>query len=88
MARYRAAYPPEFRRQLVDLFRAGRSIAELADEFEPSTRTTICDRKDRPAPGLVDRDFSAEGPNRLWVADITYIPTWTGFLYFAVVLDA
>lgn len=36
MSRYRAAYPPEFRRQLVDLFRAGRSIAELAEEFEPS----------------------------------------------------
>lgn len=37
MARYRAAYSPEFRRQLVDLFRAGRNIAELAEEFEPST---------------------------------------------------
>ena len=30
----------------------------------------------------------APGPNRLWVADITYVPTWTGFLYLAVVLDA
>jgi transposase len=36
VSRYRAAYPPEFRRQLVELFRAGRSIAELAEEFEPS----------------------------------------------------
>ena len=36
MPRYRAAYPPEFKRQLVELFRSGRSIAELADEFEPS----------------------------------------------------
>lgn len=36
MSRYRAAYPSEFRRQLVELFRAGRSIAELAEEFEPS----------------------------------------------------
>jgi putative transposase len=42
----------------------------------------------RPAPDLVDRDFTAEGPNRLWVADITYISTWAGFLYLAVVLDA
>jgi putative transposase len=42
----------------------------------------------RQAPDLVDRDFTAEGPDRLWVADITYIPTWTGFLYLAVVLDA
>lgn len=53
-----------------------------------STRTTVRDREDRPAPDLVDRDFTAEGPNRLWVADITYIPTWAGFLYLAVVLDA
>ena len=37
---------------------------------------------------MVDRNFAAEGPNRLWVADITYIPTWAGFLYLAVVLDA
>src|SRR5499425_494457 len=42
----------------------------------------------RQAPDLVERDFTAERPNMLWVADITYIPTWTGFLYLAVVLDA
>lgn len=41
----------------------------------------------RPAPDLVDRKFEAKGPNQLWVADITYIPTWSGFLYLAVVLD-
>jgi putative transposase len=41
----------------------------------------------RQAPDLVDRQFKAEGPNRLWVADITYIPTWAGFLYLAVVID-
>jgi len=39
------------------------------------------------APDLVDRDFTATGPDQLWVADITYIPTWAGFLYLAVVLD-
>jgi putative transposase len=42
----------------------------------------------RPAPDLVQRDFSASAPNRLWVADITYIATWTGCLYLAVVVDA
>ena len=42
----------------------------------------------QPAPDLVERHFAAEDPNRLWVADITYIPTWSGFLYLAVVLDA
>ncbi len=40
------------------------------------------------APDLVERDFSASGPDQLWVADITYIPTWTGWLYLAVVVDA
>jgi len=51
------------------------------------TVTTIRDRDARPAPDLVDRQFKAEAPNQLWVADITYIPTWAGFLYLAVVLD-
>jgi len=41
----------------------------------------------RAAPDLVERQFTATGPNELWVADITYIPTWSGFLYLAVVLD-
>jgi putative transposase len=50
--------------------------------------TTKRDKNARPAPDLVDRDFTVEGPDQLWVADITYIPTWTGFLYLAVVLDA
>ena len=50
--------------------------------------TTQRDRDARPAPDLVDRNFAAPGPNRLWVADITYVPTWTGFLYLSVVLDA
>ena len=45
------------------------------------------DKDARPAPDLVDRNFVATAPNQLWVADITYVPTWTGFLYLAVVLD-
>jgi putative transposase len=51
-------------------------------------RTTIRDPEGRGAPDLVKRVFSASGPDELWVADITYIPTWSGFLYLAVVLDA
>ncbi len=39
------------------------------------------------APDLVKRDFTADAPDRLWVADITYVPTYAGFLYLAVVLD-
>lgn len=50
-------------------------------------RTTVRDRDARPAPDLVERTFSADEPNRLWVADITYVPTWAGFLFLAVVLD-
>lgn len=40
-----------------------------------------------PAPDLVERTFVADRPDQLWVADITYVPTWTGFLYLAIVLD-
>jgi putative transposase len=50
--------------------------------------TTRRAERARPAPDLVERDFSVDGPDRLWVADITYVPTWAGFLYLAVVLDA
>ena len=49
--------------------------------------TTERDRRQRPAPDLVNREFIADGPNRLWVADMTYIPTWAGFVYLAVVVD-
>ncbi len=49
--------------------------------------TTRRDEAARPAPDLVERDFVATGPDRLWVADITYITTWAGFLYLAIVLD-
>ena len=51
-------------------------------------RTTVRSPQASPAPDLVERDFAAPGPDRLWVADITYIATWAGFLYLAVVLDA
>jgi putative transposase len=179
MARKHAPYAPEFRRQMIELVRAGRTPEELAKEFEPSaqairnwvaqadrdegrredglttvereelnrtvtdaaliveiraahaaskgtygapriqidladagirvsrkriarlmrnaglagvsrrkgTVTTVRDGA-RQAPDLVDRNFTADRPNMLWVADITYIPTWAGFLYLAVVLDA
>jgi len=49
--------------------------------------TTQRDPKQRPAPDLVKRQFSAAGPNRLWVADMTYVPTWAGFIFLAIVLD-
>jgi putative transposase len=52
------------------------------------TVTTRRDKHQSNAPDLVRRQFEAEGPNRLWVADMTYVPTWAGFIYLAVVLDA
>ena len=53
-------------------------------------RGPVTTRRDaaRPPPDLVDRNFTADQPNRLWVADITFIPAAAGFLYLAVVLDA
>ncbi len=49
--------------------------------------TTERDLRQRPAPDLVKRRFLADGPNQLWVADMTYVPTWAGFLYLSMVLD-
>ena len=51
-------------------------------------RTTRRDRSTMPAADLICRDFTTAGPNRLWVADITYVKTDEGFLYLAFVLDA
>ena len=50
--------------------------------------TTTVKDGGRQAPDLVARNFAADRPDVLWVADITYVPTWAGFLYLAVVLDA
>ena len=52
-----------------------------------TTFTTVRDPDGRPSDELVKRDFTAAGPDQLWVADITYIPTWAGFLFLAIVLD-
>jgi putative transposase len=49
--------------------------------------TTERDVRQRPAPDLVQRQFVATDLNQLWVADMTYIPTWAGFLYLSVVID-
>ena len=62
--------------------------AELAGVSRRRFVTTTVKGDGRQAPDLVDRNFMACKPNMLWVADITYCPTWSGFLYLAVVLDA
>lgn len=49
--------------------------------------TTRRDPHATPAPDLLDRNFTAPSPHRVWVADITYVPTWAGFLYVGIILD-
>lgn len=49
--------------------------------------TTRKDAASAPSEDLLNRDFTADAPNKRWVADITYVSTWQGFLYVAVVLD-
>src|SRR5437763_6299948 len=50
-------------------------------------RTTIPDELSPRPADLVERNFTAAAPNRLWVADLTYVSTWTGFVYVAFVVD-
>jgi putative transposase len=73
------------RKRVARLMRAAR-LQGVSRRKAP--RTTQRQPGARPAPDLVQRDFTTEAPNRLWVADITYIATWTGWLYLAVVVDA
>ena len=77
-----------------DIFVSRKRVSRLMREYgllgvhrRGFVVTTQRDRAARPAPDLVNRTFSAEAPDKLYVADITYIPTWSGFLYLAVVLD-
>jgi putative transposase len=50
-------------------------------------RTTVPDPKAACPRDRVNRQFKAERPNQLWVADMTYVPTWAGFIFLAIVLD-
>jgi putative transposase len=50
-------------------------------------RTTIGDASAARPADLVDRDFTATAPNRLWVADFTYVATWSGMVYVAFIVD-
>ncbi|MFK0194933.1 IS3 family transposase [Kitasatospora sp. NPDC090308] len=69
---------------------AGRLVAELGIEGVirgRRRRTTVPERAAPRPPDLVGRDFSAERPGRLWVADVTHVRTWSGWVYVAFVLD-
>jgi putative transposase len=89
------------RRMWIALRRAGQPVARCtverlmrangicgAKRRGKPWRTTRPDPGARRRPDLVDRDFSAQGPNRLWVADITYLRCWEGVVFFAFVIDA
>ena len=65
-----------------------REMALAGISRRKGTRTTRRDHRLRPAPDLVERRFEVDAPDVLWVADITYVPTWAGFLFLAVVVDA
>jgi putative transposase len=64
------------------LFWCGGRRRKARTTFRPQTERTP------PAPDLVKRNFTPEAPDRLWVADITYVRTWEGWLYLSFVLDA
>ena len=51
-------------------------------------RTTTPDETTARPADLVERNFSATRPNQLWVADLTYVASWSGFVYVALVIDA
>ena len=51
-------------------------------------RTTVPDEAAPRPADLVERDFSASRPNQLWVADLTYVATWSGFVYASFIIDA
>ena len=59
--------------------------SRISKAFTPTT--TKADPSKRPAANVLDRDFTAERPNRKWVTDITYLPTLAGWVYLAAIVD-
>lgn len=63
----------------------------MASKVSDEVDFKITTRQDKKAPrpiDLVDRNFTVDAPNRLWVADFTYVATWSGFVYTAFIIDA
>ena len=82
----RAAGEKHGRKRIARLMREAGLVG--ASRRRGGITITRRDQDARPAPDLVDRNFVASAPTQLWVADITFVPTASGFLYLAVVLDA
>ncbi len=73
------------RKRVARLMRGAGLVGVHRRRYRP---TTVRDEEATPTPDLVERDFSVAGPDMLWVADITALPTRQGQLHLAVVLDA
>lgn len=67
--------------------RAMRSLGLQGIRRSKGIRTTIPAKDGKRAGDLLDRDFTAEAPNRTWVMDFTSVRTWVGFVYVAFILD-
>jgi putative transposase len=61
-------------------------LAKYVGKYRPATTQSA--HAHAPSPDLLEREFTADGPNKKWLCDITYIPTDEGFLYLAGVMDA
>ncbi len=73
------------RKRIARLMRREQMVARKAHKRVP--RTTRRDRHAKPAPNLLNQEFSAPAPDRKWAGDMTYIDTAEGWLYLAVILD-
>ncbi len=67
--------------------RAMRLLGLSGIRRDKGIRTTIPAKDGKRAGDLLDRDFTAVAPNRVWVTDFTYVRTWAGFVYVAFILD-
>jgi putative transposase len=67
--------------------RAMRTLGLNGVRRDKGTRTTIPAKDGKRAGDLLDRDFTAHAPNRVWVTDFTYVRTWLGFVYVAFIVD-
>jgi transposase InsO family protein len=67
--------------------RAMRTLGLTGVRRDKGVRTTIPAKDGIRAGDLLDRDFTAPAPNRVWVTDFTYVRTWAGFTYVAFIVD-
>ena len=81
----RRTWMPQVSAGAVD--RAMRTLGLAGVRRDKCTRTTIPAKDALRAADLLDRDFTADAANRVWVTDFTYVRTWAGFVYVAFILD-